>query len=68
MSIVTETKVFEGAARWDRKAYVVFRDNQVVFDNSAEEYGPISFDIQILRAALKSHDDGLKIDDEQKQQ
>jgi hypothetical protein len=55
-----ETIVHEGDAQWHRPAYLKLVGNQVVFDCSDGEYGPIKFDINTLKRALYEHmnDDG----------
>lgn len=50
-----ETLVHEGDAQWHRPAYLKLVGNQVVFDCSDGEYGPIEFDIETLRRALYMH-------------
>jgi hypothetical protein len=50
-----ETIVFEGYADWGRNAYLLLKDNKVIFDCSDEEYGPVEFDISLLIEALKNH-------------
>jgi hypothetical protein len=50
-----ETIVFEGYADWGRNAYLLLKDNKVIFDCSDEEYGPVEFDISLLIKALKNH-------------
>jgi len=49
------TIVFKGEATWGRSAYIKLEDNKVIFDCSDEEYGPIVFDIELLRDALNKH-------------
>ena len=50
-----ETIVYQGDARWHRPAYLKLVGNQVVFDCSDGEYGPIKFDIDTLKQALHMH-------------
>ena len=49
------TIVFKGEATLGRLAYIKLEDNKVIFDCSDEEYGPIVFDIELLRDALNKH-------------
>jgi hypothetical protein len=49
------TPVYAGRANWDRPAYLKLVDDKVVFDCSDEEYGPIEFDINLLKRALTDH-------------
>jgi hypothetical protein len=52
---IKSTRVFEGKAKWDRSAYIKLENNKVIFDCSNEEYGPIVFDIELLKDALNKH-------------
>jgi len=52
---VKSTMVFKGDAKWHRSAYIKLEDNKVIFDCSNEEYGPIVFDIELLKDALNKH-------------
>jgi len=49
------TTVYAGRAQWHRHAYLKLIDDKVVFDCSDEEYGPIEFDINLLKRALTDH-------------
>jgi len=49
------TTVYAGRANWHRHAYLKLVDDKVVFDCSDEEYGPIEFDINLLKRALTDH-------------
>lgn len=49
------TMVFAGEGNWGRSAYIKLEDNKVIFDCSDEEYGPIVFDIDLLKDALNKH-------------
>jgi hypothetical protein len=49
------TPVYAGRANWHRHAYLKLIDDKVVFDCSDEEYGPIEFDINLLKRALTDH-------------
>lgn len=49
------TPVYAGRANWDRPAYLKLVDDKVVFDCSDEEYGPIEFDLNLLKQALSEH-------------
>ena len=51
-----ETIIYEGEANYSRKAYIKLTDNKVTFDCSDEEYGPIEFDIELLKEALIKHE------------
>jgi hypothetical protein len=50
-----ETIIYEGEANYSRSAYIKLTDNKVIFDCSDEEYGPIEFDIELLKEALIKH-------------
>ena len=50
-----ETIVYQGDAQWHRPAYLKLVGDQVVFDCSDGEYGPIKFDIDTLKRALFAH-------------
>ena len=52
---VKSTMVFKGDAKWHRSAYIKLENNKVIFDCSNEEYGPIVFDIELLKDALNKH-------------
>jgi hypothetical protein len=52
-----ETIIHEQAAAYSRKAYIKFIDEQIEFDCSNEEYGPITFPIDKLIEALDLHTD-----------
>ena len=56
---MTEIIVHKGDANWGRKSYLKIVDNKVIFDCSDDEYGPIEFDVDLLKDALidKSKDD-----------
>ena len=49
------TTVYAGRAQWHRHAYLKLVGDKVVFDCSDEEYGPIEFDINLLKRALTDH-------------
>ena len=49
------TTVYAGRAQWHRHAYLKLVDDKVVFDCSDEEYGPIEFDLNLLKQALSEH-------------
>ena len=49
------TMVFAGEGNWGRSAYIKLEDDKVIFDCSDEEYGPIVFDIDLLKDALNKH-------------
>lgn len=49
------TIVFTGEANYNRSAYIKLEGNKVIFDCSDEEYGPIVFDIELLKDALNKH-------------
>ena len=51
-----KTEIYKGHARWGRTAIIWFEDNKIVFDCSDEEYGPIEFDINLVKTALQKHE------------
>jgi len=55
-----ETTVFNGDAQWNRKSYLYFKENKVVFDCSDGEYGPVEFEIKDLEKALAIHKEKYK--------
>lgn len=59
------TIIHETEANWGRSGIIKFIDNQVHFDCSDGEYGPVEFDLDILITALNTHKN--KIDNENKQ-
>jgi len=48
--------VFLGEAKYNRNAYLSLVGNQVIFDCSDSEYGPITFPIETLRKKLIEHE------------
>ena len=54
-----ETLICKTDANWSRNAYIKFVDDTVVFDCSDEEYGPIEFDIELLKQALIYHESAI---------
>jgi hypothetical protein len=55
--MIKETLIYKGDAKWSRSSYMKFVDNEVIFDCSDEEYGPIIFDIDLLVQAYHKHYD-----------
>jgi hypothetical protein len=53
--MIKETIVHKGDAQWHRPAYLKLVGDQVVFDCSDGEYGPIKFDIETMKRALYMH-------------
>lgn len=53
------THVVETDASFDRTAYLILKDNKVIFDDSNGEYGPIEFDLEILEKAIIKHKQNL---------
>ena len=51
-----EIIIYEGEANYSRSAYIKLTDNKVIFDCSDEEYGPIEFNIELLKIALSNHE------------
>ena len=49
------TEVYKGEAEWGRLAYLKLVDQNVIFDCSDGEYGPIEFNINLLNEALGKH-------------
>lgn len=47
--------VYEGDAKYHRDAYLKLSNDKVVFDCSDGEYGPIQFDIDLLKQALEAY-------------
>jgi hypothetical protein len=52
-----ETMVIEEEVQWGRVGYILLEGNNVIFDTSCGEYGPVAFDIKILIEAIKKHTD-----------
>ena len=55
------TTVFDGNGKCLRKAALQFEDDNVVFDCSDGEYGPIRFPLQLLMDKLFEH--SIKMDE-----
>jgi hypothetical protein len=55
MSIITI--VDEQDAKYHRNSYLKLVDDKVVFDCSDTEYGPIEFDLELLKEKIKKHEE-----------
>ena len=53
------TLIWSGQANWERNAYIKLVENKVIFDCSDEEYGPIEFDLELLKDKIKEHDNKI---------
>lgn len=49
------TIIHETESKWGRTGIIKFIDNQVHFDCSDGEYGPVEFDLKILIDTLNVH-------------
>lgn len=54
--MIKETIIYQGDANYSRKAYIKIIDDKVIFDCSDNEYGPIEFDIELLKNAISNHE------------
>ncbi len=50
-----QTFVINKEVNYDRTGYMTLVDNNVVFDTSDEEYGPVIFSIEVLEKAIDEH-------------
>lgn len=51
-----EIIVFIGDAKYSRDAYLIIKNDEIIFDCSDEEYGPIKFPLQLLKDKIKEYD------------
>lgn len=49
------TTIHEQEAQYNRSAYIELVDDKVVFDCSDGEYGPITFNLDVLLTTLEEH-------------
>jgi|LakMenEpi03Aug12_release.lakeMendotaPanAssembly.Ray.scaffolds.fasta_scaffold2629606_1 hypothetical protein len=49
------TNVIHQECNWGRTGKLFFLNNQVYFDTSDGEYGPVIFDVKLLIQAFKKH-------------
>jgi len=50
-----ETLVIAVSAKWGRDAFLTLVDDNVLFDDSEDEYGPVIFKLEQLELAIKEH-------------
>lgn len=55
-----ETQVVRKSAKYGRLAYIDIQDDEVEFDVSGEEYGPIRFPLALLKEKIKEHDEKIQ--------
>lgn len=48
--------VYKGDAYYNREVYLKIVNDEVIFDCSDEEYGPIKFPLQLLKDKLKEYE------------
>lgn len=60
MSEKIKTSVIEKKIKWDRTGYIEIISNEVIFDTSDDEYGPVYFDLELLEQKIKEHKEKLK--------
>lgn len=53
------TEVIKVECNYGRPGILSLIDNNVVFDTSDDEYGPVIFDIKILEDKIKEHKEKL---------
>lgn len=51
-----EILIFVGEGKYDRDGYIKIVNDEVVFDCSDEEYGPIRFPLQLLKDKIKEYE------------
>lgn len=54
------TEVIQKNIKYGREGYLTIINNDVIFDASDEEYGPIKFDLSILKQAINDHEEKIK--------
>jgi hypothetical protein len=55
--MVKETIVIEKEGKYNRTTYLKLVDDKVLFDDSDGEYGPSKFDLELLKEAIKKHEE-----------
>lgn len=50
-----KTEVIEKNVNYGRTGYLILENNNVVFDTSDEEYGPLIFKLEHLEKMIKQH-------------
>jgi hypothetical protein len=55
MELTKTTQITVREAQYGRSAYIKLVDDQVVFDCSDGEYGPIQFGLELLEEKIKQH-------------
>lgn len=49
------TEVIDKEVNYNRRGYLMFENNNVIFDTSDEEYGPVIISLSLLEEKLKEH-------------
>lgn len=55
MSETKKTIVIEKTVKWGRGGYIEIFGDEVVFDTSDDEYGPVYFSLELLESKIKEH-------------
>lgn len=50
-----KTLVIEQKVKWGREGYMEIIGDEVVFDASDDEYGPVYFPLELLEQKIKEH-------------
>lgn len=53
----TITEVVKEEVAWGRTGILEFQDDNIVFDTSDGEYGPVEIPISLFKQKLKEHED-----------
>jgi len=54
-----KTEVIKKDVNYDRTGYLILDGDEVVFDTSDEEYGPVIFSLDHLEQMIKEHKEKL---------
>lgn len=60
MSETIKTQVVSTKCKWGREGYLEIVGNEVIFDTSDDEYGPVFIDLQLLEDKIKEHKEKLE--------
>jgi hypothetical protein len=56
MKVKKITNVINKEVNYNRNGYLSFVNNKVIFDTSSEEYGPVEFNLSLLKSKIKEHE------------
>jgi hypothetical protein len=54
-----KTTIITKDVNYGRTGYLILDEDKVIFDTSDAEYGPVIFDINLLKKRLKEHKEKL---------